>query len=161
MLSRALSKQYTLTRSFGLWSHVAYTPPDPIMKMNAEFAKCESPNKVNLTVGAYRDENGKPWVLPSVKKAIVKFEASDYNLEYLPMNGNRGFTNHALKLAYGENSHLIKENRLASIHTLSGCGAIFMGLSFMKDFGKTNQVWLPNPTWPIQTTCAEKLGYDC
>ena len=32
------------------------------------FKADTSPNKINLGVGAYRDENGKPYVLPSVKK---------------------------------------------------------------------------------------------
>ena len=32
--------------------------------------KDSDPNKVNLSIGAYRDNEGKPWILPSVK--IVK-----------------------------------------------------------------------------------------
>ena len=32
------------------------------------FKADTSPHKINLGVGAYRDENGKPYVLPSVKK---------------------------------------------------------------------------------------------
>lgn len=44
-------------------------PPDAILGLAADFKACTAPEKVNLVVGAYRDTNGKPWVLPSVKEA--------------------------------------------------------------------------------------------
>ena len=44
-------------------------PPDGILGLVEAFGKDDFPNKVNLSVGAYRDDNNKPWVLPSVKKA--------------------------------------------------------------------------------------------
>ena len=44
-------------------------PPDAILGLAADFKACTDPEKVNLVVGAYRDTNGKPWVLPSVKEA--------------------------------------------------------------------------------------------
>ena len=39
-----------------------------IFKLTAAYKADPYPNKVNLGVGAYRDDNGKPWVLPVVKK---------------------------------------------------------------------------------------------
>jgi len=36
--------------------------------VNEAFKADKSPKKVNLSIGAYRDDNGKPWILPSVKK---------------------------------------------------------------------------------------------
>ena len=39
-----------------------------IFKLTASFKADTHPNKVNLGVGAYRDDNSKPWVLPVVKK---------------------------------------------------------------------------------------------
>lgn len=38
-----------------------------IFKLTAAFKADKYEKKVNLGVGAYRDDNGKPWVLPSVK----------------------------------------------------------------------------------------------
>lgn len=35
------------------------------------FKKDKDLNKVNLGVGAYRDDNGKPWVLQSVRKVLI------------------------------------------------------------------------------------------
>ena len=50
-------------------SNVPMGPPDGILGLVEAFGKDDFPNKVNLSVGAYRDDNNKPWVLPSVKKA--------------------------------------------------------------------------------------------
>lgn len=43
-------------------------PPDAILGITEAFLKDKNPKKVNLGVGAYRDDNSKPWVLPSVKE---------------------------------------------------------------------------------------------
>lgn len=43
-------------------------PPDPIFSINDAFKKDKNKKKVNLGLGAYRDEKGKPFVLPSVLK---------------------------------------------------------------------------------------------
>ena len=43
-------------------------PPDPILGVTEAFKRDTNPNKMNLGVGAYRDDNGKPYVLPSVRK---------------------------------------------------------------------------------------------
>ena len=51
----------------GLWSNVAMGPPDAILGVTEAFKKDSNPKKINLGVGAYRDDNGKPFVLPSVR----------------------------------------------------------------------------------------------
>ena len=43
-------------------------PPDAIFGLVDAFNKDDNPNKVSLVVGAYRDNDGKPYVLPVVKK---------------------------------------------------------------------------------------------
>lgn len=43
-------------------------PPDAILGITEAFKKDQNPKKVNLGAGAYRDDNGKPYVLPSVRK---------------------------------------------------------------------------------------------
>ena len=43
-------------------------PADPIFALTAGYQADSNPNKVNLGVGAYRDDQGKPFVLPTVRK---------------------------------------------------------------------------------------------
>lgn len=46
-------------------------PPDPILGLTERFKADTHPNKVNLGVGAYRDDETKPFILPSVKKVRI------------------------------------------------------------------------------------------
>jgi len=41
-------------------------PPDPILGVTEAFKRDTNPKKINLGVGAYRDDKGKPFILPSV-----------------------------------------------------------------------------------------------
>ena len=50
------------------WPNVEMGPPDPILGVTEAFKRDSNPKKINLGVGAYRDDAGKPFVLPSVKK---------------------------------------------------------------------------------------------
>lgn len=43
-------------------------PPDAIFGLVEAHKKDPRPEKVNLSMGAYRDSSGKPWVLPTVRK---------------------------------------------------------------------------------------------
>ena len=52
------------------WSHVEMGPPDAILGIGEAFKKDNNPKKVLLGAGAYRDDNGKPYVLPSVSAFI-------------------------------------------------------------------------------------------
>lgn len=51
----------------GIWSDVPMGPPDAILGIAQAYRQCEDPRKVNVCVGAYRDDNGKSYVLPSVR----------------------------------------------------------------------------------------------
>lgn len=56
-------------------------PPDPIMSINDNFKNDSDPRKVNLSVGAYRDNDGKPWILPSVREAANRIHGKYNEME--------------------------------------------------------------------------------
>lgn len=47
---------------------VPQAPEDPLFGLMTAYRKDTSEKKVDLGIGAYRDDNAKPWVLPVVKK---------------------------------------------------------------------------------------------
>jgi len=51
-----------------VWSHVEMGPPDAILGVTEAFKKDSNPKKMNLGVGAYRGDDGKPFILESVKQ---------------------------------------------------------------------------------------------
>jgi aspartate aminotransferase len=57
-------------------------PIDPIIGLNEEYAKDSYPSKVIVGVGAYRDETGKPYVLPCVREAERRMMAANLDMEY-------------------------------------------------------------------------------
>jgi aspartate aminotransferase, mitochondrial len=63
---------------------------------------------MNLGVGAYRDDNGKPYVLECVRKAETQLISKKLDKEYLPITGLADFTKASLKLAYADSYDLKK-----------------------------------------------------
>lgn len=55
--------------------------PDAVFGVDDAFKRDPSPDKVNLGVGAYRDEHGQPWVLPVVREAERRILAANHNHE--------------------------------------------------------------------------------
>lgn len=47
---------------------VPQAPEDPLFGLMAAYRRDTDAKKVDLGIGAYRDNNAKPWVLPVVKK---------------------------------------------------------------------------------------------
>jgi len=47
---------------------VPQAPEDPLFGLMAAYRRDTDEHKVDLGIGAYRDDNAKPWVLPVVKR---------------------------------------------------------------------------------------------
>ena len=98
-----------------LLSFAPLNPPDPIFNLNTQFKTDSFADKVNVGVGAYRTDEGKPWVLPVVKRAEKQIVAdSTLDHEYLPIDGLSEFTEASARLVLGKDSPAIKENRVIS-----------------------------------------------
>jgi aspartate aminotransferase len=128
------------------WKSVEPAPKDPILGVTEAFLADPSPEKVNVGVGAYRDDNGKPVVLECVREAEKRLAGSTF-MEYLPMGGSAKMVDLTLKLAYGDNSEFIKDKRIAAVQTLSGTGACRLFADFQKRFSPGSQIYIPVPTW--------------
>ena len=77
-------------------------PPDAILGVTEAFKRDTNPKKMNLGVGAYRDDQGKPFVLPSVRKAEHRIIEAEMNHEYAPIIGEAQFSKLSANLAFGE-----------------------------------------------------------
>jgi aspartate aminotransferase len=132
--------------------------PDAILGIAQAYRNCTDPRKVNVCVGAYRDENGKPWVLPSVREAEKKiWEDQTENKEYLPIDGDRKFVEVAMRFAYGQEIPL---ELLAGVQTLSGTGACRVGGCFLTAFNPNKPIYVPNPTWGNHISIFTECGLD-
>ena len=64
------------------WSQFEMAPVDPIVGLNEIYQKDDFPQKVIVGVGAYRDDKGKPYVLPCVREAEQIVMDKNLDMEY-------------------------------------------------------------------------------
>ncbi|KAF2803559.1 uncharacterized protein BDZ99DRAFT_468101 [Mytilinidion resinicola] len=159
---RAASKQYSLkngARAASAWSNVPQGPPDAILGITEAFKADSNPEKINLGVGAYRDDKGKPFVLPSVRSAEQKIVDSSLDKEYAGITGVPAFAKAAALLAYGPDSAAIKEDRVAITQSISGTGALRIGGAFLERFYPGSKtIYIPNPSWANHTAVFKDSG---
>ena len=135
-------------RAASAWSQVPQGPPDAILGITEAFKADKHAEKINLGVGAYRDDKGKPYVLPSVQSAEQAIVKKNLDKEYAGITGVPDFTKAAALLAYGPDSAPLKEGRIAITQTISGTGALRIGGAFMeRHYPEGKTVYIPNPSW--------------
>jgi aspartate aminotransferase len=135
-------------------------PPDAILGVTEAFKKDTNPKKISLGVGAYRDDNGKPYVLPSVREAEKRIFEKNMDKEYLPISGIPEFTKAAANLAFGDDSPVIKNGVNVTVQGISGTGSLMIGANYLSDFTKgPKEVWVPNPTWGNHIPLFTRAGF--
>uniref|UniRef100_A0A673AMZ4 Aspartate aminotransferase n=1 Tax=Sphaeramia orbicularis TaxID=375764 RepID=A0A673AMZ4_9TELE len=149
-----------------VFSEVPQAAPVAVFKLTQDFTNDQSPQKVNLGVGAYRTDEGKPWILPVVKK-VEKLIVQDDSLnhEYLPILGLPEFRSSASKIALGDDSPAIHENRVGAVQCLGGTGALKMGAEFLRRFYNGNNntktpVYVSAPTWENHNAVFANAGFE-
>jgi len=146
----------TSARSMSAWASVPQAPLDPILGMSQRFQADTDPRKVNVSIGAYRTDEGKPLVLSCVKKAErMILEDASLNKEYLPQRGDAVYSKLCQKMIFGDDSELIKNGTIATAQTLSGTGALRLGAEFCKRYAPGKAVYVSSPTWGTHNSIME------
>ena len=150
-------------RTFSVWGGLQAAPPDPILGLNESFKKDTNPKKVLLGMGVYRDNDNKPYILSCVRKAEQRIYEKKMDHEYAGIQGIDSYIKNVLGLAYGPESALVKDGRLAGAQSLSGTGSLRLGFEFLAQFypAKGAEVLVPNPTWPVHKTIPDRVGLKC
>jgi aspartate aminotransferase len=129
--------------------------------LNEAFKKETNPKKVLLGMGVYRDDNSKPYILSCIRKAEKIIVEKQMDHEYAGIQGIDSYIDKITKLAYGADSDIYKDGRIAGMQSISGTGALRVGFEFLQNFYPTKgaDVLIPNPSWPVHKTIAEKTGF--
>lgn len=139
----------TRIQKMSLFSQVPVAAPDPILGTAVAFKLDADPAKVNLGIGAYRTDEGRPYLFPVVRKVEAEI-LSDASLdkEYLPIDGLADLKPLTQALLFGADSGALKEGRIASCQSISGTGALRVAGDFIKHFTpKCKFAYLSKPTW--------------
>jgi len=160
-LQRSAAPCLSAVRNASFWSGVEMGPPDAILGVTEAFKKDNNPKKMNLGVGAYRDDNGQPFVLPSVRQAEQNVIAAKMNKEYAPIGGEGDFCKEAAKLAFGADSSVLKDSRNVTVQGISGTGSLRIGAEFISKHWPSNRtIFLPTPSWGNHTPIFKFAGFN-
>jgi aspartate/tyrosine/aromatic aminotransferase len=131
-------------------------PPNSILGLALECKKDTFPNKIDLTIGAYRDESGKPVVLPVVREAEKMIFDAHTDHEYLAQDGLPEFNRGSQILMFGEDSSLIREGKVLTFQALSGTGSLRLGAELLGKFLSSKTCYYPEVTWPNHPTILDE-----
>ncbi|KAL7647720.1 UNVERIFIED_CONTAM: hypothetical protein RMT77_001329 [Armadillidium vulgare] len=130
------------------FSDIKQAPPIGVFAVNKAFTDDTHEKKVNLSVGAYRTNEGKPWVLPVVRKVEADLTKDEtLNHEYLPILGLPELSAAAARIVLGEDSKVLKEGRATGIQVLSGTGGLRVAADFLFNVLKYSTFYFSSPTW--------------
>ena len=98
-------------------------------------------------MGVYKDEQGQTPVLSSIRKAQDVIHNEEITKAYQGPQGNLGFSDAMQSLIFGDESSALKEQRLKTLQTPGGCGALRLAAELIKLTNPNATIWVSNPTW--------------
>lgn len=133
-------------------------PADPILGLAAACRADSNPQKVDLTVGIYMDEQGICPVFEAVQQAQRALVEEEVTKAYLPPAGDELFNRGIQQLVLGLDSSALRDGRVASIQTPGGCGALRIGAEVIHAAAPDARVWVSDPTWPVHIPLLGSVG---
>lgn len=130
-----------------MFERIDYYAGDPILGLMDKFAADTNPDKVNLGVGVYYDEDGKLPVLECVKTAEQRIADPISPRPYLPMAGLPGHRKGCQELLFGKNAQILQDGLVATIATIGGSGALKVGAEFIHEWFPQSKCYVSDPTW--------------
>lgn len=130
-----------------MFSRLPELPADPLLGLIGLYRDDPNPNKVDLGVGVYRDEQGHTAIMSAVQQAQKIHLANEDSKTYIGPVGVPGFVAGIKSLVLGTDSSVIRDERIAAIQTPGGCGALRVAAEFLRRLGEELTVWVSDPTW--------------
>jgi len=142
-----------------LFSAVEMAPRDPILGLNEAFNADKRPDKVNLGVGVYTNEEGRIPLLRAVVEAEAALTAARAPRGYLPIEGIAAYDQAVQKLLLGNDSPLIQQGRVITTQAIGGTGALKTGADFLKRLLPDATVAISDPSWENHRALFETAGF--
>ena len=121
--------------------------PDPILGLSAAFRADPNPNKIDLGVGVYKDEQGNTPIVGAVARAHLRLLATDTSKTSVTPQGVQGYIDGMLELLLGKGNQAVLGNRVAAVQAPGGCGALRILAELLKRCNDNGKVWVSDPTW--------------
>jgi aromatic-amino-acid transaminase len=141
-----------------MFAHLEPYAGDPILSLNEAFQKDPRPNKVNLSIGIYFDDDGRIPVLSSVREAEAQMLAAAGTKSYLPIEGDAAMRGAVQALLFGAHHPALEDGRIATLQTVGSSGGLKVGADFLKRWLPESAVWVSDPTWDNHRAMFEGAG---
>ena len=132
---------------------------DPILSMQLAYRDDARPEKTNLSIGLYYDDQGRIPRLSSVQQARERVLRSTDPSMYLPMSGNPAYCKASQALVFGADAPALHEGRVATIQTVGGSGALKVGADVLRKFFPGSQARISDPSWDNHRAILEGAGF--
>lgn len=134
---------------------------DPILSLMERFKDDSRHDKVNLSIGLYYNEDGIIPQLKPVAEAEARLNAQPHGASlYLPMEGLNTYRHTIAPLLFGADHPVLQQQRVATIQTLGGSGALKVGADFLKRYFPDAGVWVSDPTWENHIAIFAGAGFE-
>ncbi len=143
-----------------MFEQLQQLPADPILGLSALCKADPNPSRVDLTVGVYMDEQGVTPVFEAIRLAQEQLVQEEVSKVYMAPVGDADFNSGIRKLLLGEGSTALAEDRVMSIQTPGGCGALRLGAELIKAANGDARVWVSTPTWANHVPLLGSVGLN-
>jgi aromatic-amino-acid transaminase len=126
------------------FDHLEAQPADPLLSLIELFDSDPRRDKIDLSVGVYRDEHGRTPVFAAVKQAEARLVESQPSKSYLGPDGDRTYVALLQRLIFGDaGGHAI-----SGLQTPGGTGALRLAAELLALGRPDRRIWLGTPNWP-------------
>ena len=130
-----------------MFENLTLLPADPILGLMDAFRNDNNPNKIDLGVGVYKNEQGATPVLEAVKLAERAILESEQTKLYIGPAGSAEFGSAMKTLLLGADHPALVNNRVSIAQTPGGCGALRVAAELVKKSNPDATIWVSDPTW--------------
>ncbi|MBC7976139.1 MAG: aspartate/tyrosine/aromatic aminotransferase, partial [Myxococcales bacterium] len=134
-------------------------PHDPILGVTEAFHADPNPNKVNLGVGVYTNDEGKVPVLECVRRVEQTMFETQAPKNYLPIDGLKTYDRAVQEVLFGLESTALKEGRVVTAQAIGGTGGLKIGADLLRRVNPAAEVWISDPSWENHRAIFEYAGY--
>jgi len=141
-----------------MFQSLSALPADPILGLNQIFQQDQNPSKINLSIGVYQNAKGETPIFAAVKQAERQLLEDEKTKSYIPQAGDPSFIEGITSLILGQALFAELGDRVATVMTPGGCGALRMIAELLFEASDSKKVWVSNPTWANHYPLLQSAG---
>ena len=131
-------------------------PDDPLLRIIGQHAADPRPDKIDLGVGVFRDEEGRTPVMTAVKAAEARLLSEQSSKSYLGPEGDTGFVRALATRVLGDS---VAAERVVGLQTPGGTGALRLSAELLARAGVA-RIWIGSPSWANHAPLFRQAGVE-